>query len=169
LQSTLKNHALIDGNKRLGWVATAVFLELIGETPSKLTNDAVDDLVYGVAAGEPSVDEIAALRRVHSKASDCKSASHPCSLGLIWKVTRSPTTVDTMSQEKFTDEYGFAGPLPLTSTQRMIPTGDFQPGLAIGQAAPDFELPNHLGETISFHADRDGSRAALLFYRSAVW
>ena len=32
LQSILKNHALIDGNKRLGWLATAVFLELNGES-----------------------------------------------------------------------------------------------------------------------------------------
>ena len=74
-----------------------------------------------------------------------------------------------MSHDEFTDDYGFTGPLPVTSTQRMIPTGDFHPGLAIGQHAPDFELPNHLGETISFHTDRDGSRAALLFFRSAVW
>lgn len=74
-----------------------------------------------------------------------------------------------MSDPKFTDDYGFTGPLPVTSTQRMIPSGEFQPGLAIGQAAPDFELPNHRGETVSFHADRNGSRAALLFFRSAVW
>ena len=30
LQSVVNNHALIDGNKRLGWLATAVFLELSG-------------------------------------------------------------------------------------------------------------------------------------------
>jgi death-on-curing protein len=28
LQSIVINHALIDGNKRLGWLATAVFLEI---------------------------------------------------------------------------------------------------------------------------------------------
>ena len=64
LQSILKNHALIDGNKRLGWLATAVFLELNGQTPSKLTNEVVYDLVYAVAAGELSVDGIASLIRV---------------------------------------------------------------------------------------------------------
>ena len=80
-----------------------------------------------------------------------------------------PSTVWVMTDDEFTDPYGFTGPLPVTSTQRMIPTGDFKPGLSVGQPAPDFELPNHLGETVSFHADRDGSRAALLFYRSAVW
>ena len=30
LQSIVNNHALVDGNKRLGWLATAVFLEQIG-------------------------------------------------------------------------------------------------------------------------------------------
>lgn len=74
-----------------------------------------------------------------------------------------------MSRDKFTDEYGFTGPLPLTSTQRIVPTGEFRPGLEIGATAPDFELPNHRGETVSFHADRAGARTALLFYRSAVW
>ena len=74
-----------------------------------------------------------------------------------------------MSDDQFTDDYGFTGPLPVTSTQRVVPTGEFLPGLAIGGSAPDFELPNHLGETVSFHADRGGSRAALLFFRSAVW
>ena len=61
LQSILKNHALIDGNKRLGWLATAVFLELNGESPSKMSNDAVYELVYGVAAGDAEIDEIATL------------------------------------------------------------------------------------------------------------
>ena len=74
-----------------------------------------------------------------------------------------------MTDDQFTDGYGFTGPLPVTSTQRMIPTGEFTPGLAIGEQAPDFELPNHLGEPVSFHTDRDGHRAALLFSRSAVW
>ena len=63
LQSILKNHALIDSNKRLGWLATAVFLELNGQSPSQLTNDVVYDLVYAVASGEFSIDEIASQLR----------------------------------------------------------------------------------------------------------
>ena len=60
LHSIVKNHALVDGNKRLGWVATAVFLEINGVTVTTASNDDVYDLVIGVAAGDPSLDEIAA-------------------------------------------------------------------------------------------------------------
>jgi len=65
LQSIVKNHALIDGNKRLGWLAAAVFLEINGHSVTEATNDAVHDLVVGVAAGDASVDTIAvALKRL---------------------------------------------------------------------------------------------------------
>jgi death-on-curing protein len=63
LQSIVKNHALVDGNKRLGWLATAVFLELNGARPSRAPNDDVYDLVMSIAAGDPPLDEIAAALR----------------------------------------------------------------------------------------------------------
>ena len=59
LHSIVKNHALVDGNKRLGWLATAVFLEINGIEISRASNDNVYDLVIDVAAGQPSVDTIA--------------------------------------------------------------------------------------------------------------
>ncbi len=59
LQSLVKNHALIDGNKRLGWLATATFLELNGVGVTAASNDAVYDLVMVVAASSPPVAEIA--------------------------------------------------------------------------------------------------------------
>ncbi|MDJ0770458.1 MAG: type II toxin-antitoxin system death-on-curing family toxin [Ilumatobacter sp.] len=58
LQSVVENHALVDGNKRLGWLATAVFLEINGIEISSARNDAVYELVMEVAAAQPSVDEI---------------------------------------------------------------------------------------------------------------
>ena len=65
LHSLARNHALVDGNKRLGWLATAVFLEINGVAISKASNDAVYELVLEVAAGDRRVDEIAAgLRRL---------------------------------------------------------------------------------------------------------
>lgn len=59
LQSIVKNRALVDGNERLGWLATAVFLELTGVDVTRASNDDVYDLVFGVAAGQGSVEEIA--------------------------------------------------------------------------------------------------------------
>jgi hypothetical protein len=53
--------------------------------------------------------------------------------------------------------------------QRSPTDADFPTGPAIGERLPDFALPNQRGETIDFHADRDGHPAAVLFQRSAVW
>src|SRR5215210_6679086 len=65
LQSIVKNHPLVDGNKRLGWLATAVFLELNGIDAVQASNDQVYDLVVDVAGGHQSVGEIAtALREI---------------------------------------------------------------------------------------------------------
>ena len=59
LQSIVNNHALIDGNKRLGWLATAVFLELNDMPISQASNDDVYEFVLSVASGSPEVNEIA--------------------------------------------------------------------------------------------------------------
>ena len=58
-QSVAKNHPLVDGNKRLGWLATAVFLELNGVEAVRASNDDVYELVTRVASGHHSVEEIA--------------------------------------------------------------------------------------------------------------
>jgi death-on-curing protein len=60
LQSIVNNHAMVDGNKRLGWLATAVFLEINGTNASRAHNDDVYDLVMHVASTNPPLDEIAA-------------------------------------------------------------------------------------------------------------
>ena len=54
----VNNHALVDGNKRLGWLATAVFLELNGIKASKISNDDVYELVMWIASSSPSLDDI---------------------------------------------------------------------------------------------------------------
>jgi death-on-curing protein len=56
----LKHHALVDGNKRLAWLATATFLELNGVAISDAPNDSVYDLVVTLAAGHYEVDDIGA-------------------------------------------------------------------------------------------------------------
>lgn len=59
LHSIVKNHPLVDGNKRLGWLATAVFLELNGVDVTKASNDDVYDLVMQVAASPVEVLDLA--------------------------------------------------------------------------------------------------------------
>jgi death on curing protein len=50
LHSLARNHPLVDGNKRLAWLATYVFLEINGHPPLA-SQDDVFDLVMAVAAG----------------------------------------------------------------------------------------------------------------------
>lgn len=50
LESLVANHALVDGNKRLGWLATVVFYGLNGAVLEAPDDDAYD-LVIAVATG----------------------------------------------------------------------------------------------------------------------
>ncbi|CAN5281256.1 hypothetical protein BH09ACT6_BH09ACT6_21150 [soil metagenome] len=58
LESLVRNHALVDGNKRLGWMAVYVFYGLNG-----FVLEAPDDAAYGmvieVATGKTSPQECA--------------------------------------------------------------------------------------------------------------
>jgi death-on-curing protein len=68
LQSIVDNHALVDGNKRLGWLSTAVFLEINDASVSAVPNDDVYDLVMAVAAGASKVEAIAEqLEQLHQR------------------------------------------------------------------------------------------------------
>ena len=58
LQSIVNNHPLVDGNKRVGWLATAVFLELNRVSASTATNDQVFDFVIWVASSNPELQAI---------------------------------------------------------------------------------------------------------------
>ena len=61
LHSVVKNHPLVDGNKRLGWLACAVFLDVNGVDPTNGSNDGVYELVMRVASEPIEVAELAAL------------------------------------------------------------------------------------------------------------
>ena len=63
LDSVVNNHALVDGNKRLGWLATAVFLDLNGVDATVASNDAVYDLVMDVASRRQDVADLAGRLR----------------------------------------------------------------------------------------------------------
>ena len=42
-------------------------------------------------------------------------------------------------------------------------------GPQIGERLPDFSVNDAFGNRVNFHEDRGVSKAALVFYRSAVW
>ncbi len=58
LHSLVRNHALVDGNKRLGWAATAVFCDINGHFID-MPDDEAYDLVITVASADLDVPEIA--------------------------------------------------------------------------------------------------------------
>ena len=68
MQSIVRNHALVDGNKRLSLAATIAFLGVNGRRLT-LTNDEAYDFVIAVATGELSdVGQIAEVLRRGSEA-----------------------------------------------------------------------------------------------------
>ena len=68
-----------------------------------------------------------------------------------------------------TDRLGFEAPAPLGHPGRAgLPEGH-PAGPAVGERLPDFELPDQHGQAIRFHDDRGNAKAAVVFYRSAVW
>ncbi|MEV0842860.1 type II toxin-antitoxin system death-on-curing family toxin [Actinocatenispora sera] len=60
LHSLARNHALIDGNKRLAWVSTRLFLILNGADVRAPSVDEGERFVVAIAAGELDVEKIAA-------------------------------------------------------------------------------------------------------------
>ncbi|WP_030835905.1 type II toxin-antitoxin system death-on-curing family toxin [Streptomyces hygroscopicus] len=67
LQSLAVNHPLVDGNKRMAWMCTVVFLDLNGTEMLDVDQDEAYKLVVDVAAGaiEDVGDIAAGLRRLH--------------------------------------------------------------------------------------------------------
>ena len=73
------------------------------------------------------------------------------------------------SHTDYVDEFGLVGPLPASDGQRQ-PLGEGEPtGPEVGERLPDFTLTSASGRTVSFHEDRRGERAAVVFFRSVVW
>ena len=68
LHSITNNHALVDGNKRLAWLATTVFLDLNGFQP-ELSDEEAFNLVWEVAASSIELEAIALNLRIAGDAS----------------------------------------------------------------------------------------------------
>ncbi|MET7869293.1 type II toxin-antitoxin system death-on-curing family toxin [Streptomyces cyaneofuscatus] len=67
LQSLAVNHPLVDGNKRMAWMSTVVFLDINGADMVEVDQDEAYKLVIEVAMGSlEDVDQIARrLRALH--------------------------------------------------------------------------------------------------------
>jgi death-on-curing protein len=62
MHSLVRNHALVDGNKRLGWTAAVVLYDING-VQLDAPDDEAYDVVIAVAKGELDVPELAASLR----------------------------------------------------------------------------------------------------------
>jgi len=60
LESLVRNHPLVDGNKRLGWLAMVTFYRLNGFL-LRTDDDSGYDLVIAIAEGKRSLGEVAVL------------------------------------------------------------------------------------------------------------
>ena len=67
------------------------------------------------------------------------------------------------------DEQGFVAPLPVSHGPRKLAPEGFHTGPAIGERLPDFTLTDQHGRSVRLHGDRGNARAAVVFFRSAVW
>lgn len=66
LHSLVRNHSLVDGNKRLAWAATRVFCILNGRDFSYSVDEA-EALMLAAAAGDVDVPELAVWIRAHHR------------------------------------------------------------------------------------------------------
>ncbi len=65
LHSLVRNHALMDGNKRLAWSAARIFCLLNGRDLTYNVDEA-EDLMLSAASGQLDVPQIAAWLLAHS-------------------------------------------------------------------------------------------------------
>jgi death-on-curing protein len=66
-QSLVKNHPLMDGNKRSAWLLLVSFL-LMNDLHLEMTTDEGMDFTLGVAEGRYEIEQAAELIRTHLRA-----------------------------------------------------------------------------------------------------
>jgi len=77
--------------------------------------------------------------------------------------------LSTEDYRAYRDEFGQTAPLLASDGQRMPPAEGFEFGPAIGEEFPDFRLKASSGEWVNLKQDIAQKKAALVFFRSAVW
>ncbi len=66
MHSLARNHALVDGNKRLAWSATRIF-HLLNGRDLVMTVDDAEALVLGVVAGQVGVETLTRTLAEHAR------------------------------------------------------------------------------------------------------
>ena len=66
LESLINNHPFVDGNKRTGITASAMFLQINGYSLIA-SNQELESFVLAVASGEQTIESIAAWLQSHCK------------------------------------------------------------------------------------------------------
>jgi death-on-curing protein len=67
MHSIIKNHPMIDGNKRSSWIALNAFYEINGKTIYAKTEEAFE-FVLAVATDTMNLEEMAAWIKAHTEA-----------------------------------------------------------------------------------------------------
>jgi len=81
LESLARNHALVDGNKRLAWVACRYFLAVNAPDLAVIPAAEIDALVRSVAQGQRGLPAIAVWLAAHERAGTPASLPANASLG----------------------------------------------------------------------------------------
>jgi death on curing protein len=68
MQSLCQNHAFVDGNKRVAFAATAIFLRLNGYSLAVTADDGERFLIDRAIVGRAPIDEIASWLERHMRA-----------------------------------------------------------------------------------------------------
>jgi len=76
---------------------------------------------------------------------------------------------DKTTVKGYLDEFGFAGAMPQWLGVSKVAEEDFYCGPEVGEPLPPFTLIDQWGKPRDIHVDRARSKAAVVFYRSAVW
>ena len=66
LESLINNHSFVDGNKRTGITAAAMFLKINNHTLTA-SNQEVESFVLSIASGEQTFDAVTEWLKSHSK------------------------------------------------------------------------------------------------------
>lgn len=67
MHSIIKNHPMIDGNKRSSWIALNAFFEINGKTVNAKTEDAFE-FVLAVATDAMNLEQMASWIKDHTEA-----------------------------------------------------------------------------------------------------